>query len=165
MHGELEAARLIGEFHRDPHAVGAEHEPADGDGFAIHHAGDRAHAVGQRPEQRGDVGRGRWTEFDAGRRVVTRRRAMILGWNFLNPEHERLYRRARVLLDSEHERQRSEAERLSAEWSRYPEELRREKQAWLAHHFAERRRPYEKLVTDILSLCASPIMVLPGKPT
>lgn len=78
---------------------------------------------------------------------------------FPNPRLEELYREAVALLASEDERQKMEAERLSAEWARYPDEMRREKIAWLERHFRACRAPYLKVLTEIVA-CASPVMIL-----
>jgi len=80
-------------------------------------------------------------------------------WQFINADHERIYNEARAMLVAEIDRQRADAERLGKEWERYPEQLRLEKHAWLRQHFAECRRPYEKILTDILAICPRAIIV------
>lgn len=79
---------------------------------------------------------------------------------FINPEHQRIYNDAKIMYDAEIERQRLEWERLDAEWARYPDDIRAEKHAWLRSHFAECRRPYEKVLTDVVSICPTVIKVL-----
>ena len=81
---------------------------------------------------------------------------------FINPEHERLCGKARALLAAEIERQRTEFERLSGEWERLPERRRAENHAWLRQHFLECRRPYEKILTDIMALCTARVIILPN---
>jgi hypothetical protein len=73
--------------------------------------------------------------------------------NFVSAEHERMYHEARVLLDNECTRQKSEWDHLTTEFSFYPEQLQKERRAWLLNHFAECRKPYVKLLVDIVSLC------------
>lgn len=74
-------------------------------------------------------------------------------WKFVNEAHETLYREARAMLDEEIAREQREAERLYADWQYLPERERSAKVAWLQTHFRECRRPYEKMLTDILALC------------
>jgi hypothetical protein len=82
-----------------------------------------------------------------------------MDWKFVNEQHERQYHDALRLLASEDERQASEAAKLGREWERLPEDKRMERIAWLRNHFHECRKPYIKLLTDILAL-ATPVMIL-----
>ncbi len=74
---------------------------------------------------------------------------------FVDARHEQLYHEARAMLDAELARQASEAARLSNEgkWDFLPAPERQQKYIWLQRHFAECRKPYEKILTDILALC------------
>jgi hypothetical protein len=72
---------------------------------------------------------------------------------FISSEHEQLYHRAKTLLDNECARQKLEWDRMSLEFAYYPDQLQKEKRAWLLNHFTECRKPYEKLLTDIITLC------------
>lgn len=80
--------------------------------------------------------------------------------SFVNSDHERLYRAARTMLANEIERQSQDAARLAVEWERYPEDVQNEQRAWLRWHFAECRRPYEKVLTDITALCTRAVMII-----
>lgn len=84
-----------------------------------------------------------------------------MDWKFVNAQHEQQYHDAIKLLASEDERQAGEAAKLSQEWERLPEDERMKRVAWLRNHFHECRRPYIKLLTDILAL-ASPVMIFPA---
>lgn len=82
-------------------------------------------------------------------------------YKFVNAAHEKAYHDAKALLTSEDERQAREGARLMTEWEHYPNDLRREKIAWLNRHWHECRAPYIKLLGDILAL-ASPIIIMPA---
>lgn len=84
-----------------------------------------------------------------------------MNYKFVNEQHEKTYHDAKALLASEDARQKHEAERMASQWASYPENVRRERAAWLTRHFHECRQPYIKLLTDILAL-ATPIIVLPA---
>jgi hypothetical protein len=80
-------------------------------------------------------------------------------FTFINETHESLYHQAKELLDAELLRQRQEAERLQEEWKKLPEDRLRKNVTWMQQHFAECRRPYEKILTDIISLCPMAIII------
>ena len=81
-------------------------------------------------------------------------------YTFINADHERLYREAREMLDNEIARQKQEADRLSVEWEHYPEDERKRNQVWLLRHFDECRKPYVKILTDIVALCPTAVTIL-----
>jgi hypothetical protein len=84
-----------------------------------------------------------------------------MNWKFVNEQHERQYHEAVKLLASEDERQTREAANLGKVWERLPDDERMERIAWLRNHFHECRKPYIKILTDILSL-AMPVMIVPA---
>lgn len=87
---------------------------------------------------------------------------LCISTKFVNSEHQRLYDRARKMLDDELSRQKKELKRLMPEFERYPAEIRNEKIAWLMRHFAKCRMPYEKILIDVLSICPT-IMMVPAR--